>query len=205
MAYSDFQQETVLQELGLDGPPPTNLFPILEAIEVPSWLTSALQIRTRIVLNTEKARSEFVIAPILSAVIGLFDEQLSIFSGQRLDIDPARKLVGECNFLIGSAGPIRALRGPLFSVVEAKRQDIELGLGQCIAQMFGAQLFNQQKSRPIPQVYGCVTTGDDWQFLRLQGNQLVMHDSLFFISQPGLILSAFVTAIRDTLSKYHPL
>jgi hypothetical protein len=198
MAYSEFLLTTVLTELGLDGPPPLNLFPNLQAIVPPSWLLSALQLRTRIMLTTEKARSEFIVAPILSAVLEHFDSRLCIFSGERLDVDPARSLVGECDFLIGSAGPVRSLRAPLFTVVEAKRHDIEQGLGQCIAQMVGAQLFNERQGQPIRYVFGCVTTGDSWQFLRLQGQELTMHDSMFFIDQPGLILAAFLSAIRET-------
>ena len=76
-------------------------------------------------------------------------------------------------------------------MVEAKKQDLETGWGQCIAQMFGARLFNQQHGKELEVVFGCVTTGDDWQILRLQGSVVTFDNTIYYLSQLGKILRVF--------------
>lgn len=51
------------------------------------------------------------------------------------------------------------LRMPIFCVVEAKDNDMKLGLPQCVVQMVGVQYFNDKKQQQLPAIYGCVTTG----------------------------------------------
>ncbi len=60
------------------------------------------------------------------------------------------------------------LQAPLFVVVEAKKQDFDLDIDQCAAQMLGAKIFNTQKGSEVTSIYGCVTTGDDWIFLKME-------------------------------------
>ena len=64
---------------------------------------------------------------------------MAIFSGQRLDVDPERGLVGECDFILALTPPLPRLRAPLVTILEAKKGDIEAALGQCLAQMVGAR------------------------------------------------------------------
>ncbi len=89
----------------------------------------------QLALVSEKARSEFVVAPILLAAREMSRETLTIYSGQRLDVDPERGLQGECDFILALSAPLPRLRAPLLIIVEAKKNDIEAGLGQCVAQM----------------------------------------------------------------------
>ena len=79
--------------------------------------------------SARKARSEFIVAPILLAVRELSGGRVAILSGPRLDVDPARRLSGECDFLLSLSDPLPRLRAPLLAVLEAKRNDIEAGLG----------------------------------------------------------------------------
>ena len=46
--------------------------------------------------------------------------------------------------------------------------------------MVGASLFNQRKGQSIPAIFGCVTTGEIWQFLKLE-NQTVVIDSRSYL------------------------
>ena len=41
-------------------------------------------------------------------------------------------------------------------------------LGQCMAAMIAAELFNRQEENELTTIFGCVTTGDLWRFLKLQ-------------------------------------
>src|SRR3954447_19668324 len=141
-------------------------------------------------LVSEKARSEFILAPILLAVRELSGERVSILSGQRLDVDPARGLLGECDFLLALSDPVSRLRAPLLTVVEAKRNDVKAGLGPCVAQMVAAQVYNQRSGQPLPAVSRCVTTGEAWQFLRLAGAAVTIDQGRLYIDHVGGILAA---------------
>ena len=50
-------------------------------------------------LGTEKAESEFIIAPILLEVKNKFNNRVIFFSGQRFDIDIDKNLIGSCDFI----------------------------------------------------------------------------------------------------------
>lgn len=166
MDYNEFTLESAEAELGIVAHP-GNLFPDLSPVSVPVWLQDLLMRSMQLALVSEKARSEFIVAPILLACRELSGNTVAILSGQRLDVDPARKLQGECDFILALSEPLPRLRAPLMAIVEAKRNDIESALGQCIAQMVGAQLYNERAGQSLTMIYGCVTTGEDWQFLRL--------------------------------------
>ena len=84
--------------------------------------------------------------------------------GQRLDVDPDRGLVGECDYILALTPPVPRLRAPLVTILEAKKGDVEAGLGQCLAQMVGARLFNERAGQPPRPVFGCVTSGEVWSW-----------------------------------------
>ncbi len=191
MAFTDFTLEAVEAELGVT-PHPGVVFRDLAQVPVPDWLTDALARGRELALVSEKARSEFIVAPVLLGVRALSGGRISILSGQRLDVDPDRRLLGECDFILALSEPLPRLRAPLVTIVEAKKNDIEAGLGQCIAQMVAAQLFNERAGR-TGVVYGCVTTGEDWQFLRLDGQAVLIDTTRRYINEVGSILAAFLS------------
>ena len=49
----------------------------------------------------------------------------------------------------------------------------------------------------IPAMAGCVTTGEDWQFLRLVGNAVTIDQGRFYIDNVGGILAALRMAIQQ--------
>jgi hypothetical protein len=164
MAYTDFTLESAEASLGVTSRP-GSLFPNLQPQPIPAWLQDMLGRGMRLALVSEKARSEYIVAPILLAVREAAGDSIAILSGQRLDVDPGRRLVGDCDFLLARSEPVPRLRAPLMAVVEAKKNDIEGGLGQCVAQMVAAQMYNEQAGQPLPTMYGCVTTartGSSW-------------------------------------------
>jgi hypothetical protein len=194
MAYTDFTLESAEATLGVTSRP-GDLFPDLAPAPVPAWLTELLGRGMQLALVSEKARSEFIVAPILLAVRETAHDSVAILSGQRLDVDPERRLVGECDFLLARSEPVPRLRAPVMTVVQAKKNDIEAGLGQCVAQMVAAQLYNERAGQPLAAVYGCVTTGEDWQFLGLSGAAVTLHRPRLYIAEVGLVLAAFGRAV----------
>src|SRR5947209_13559164 len=184
MAYTDFTLETAESRLGVRARP-GDLFPGLAPVPVPEWLRDFIARGMQLALVSEKARSVFIVGPILLACRELTGGALAIFSGQRLDVDPARGLQGECDFILALSDPVPRLRAPVVTVVEAKKNDIEAGLGQCVAQMVAAQVYNERSGQPLPAVYGCVTTGENWQFLRLVGSEVTMGQGRLYIDNVG--------------------
>jgi hypothetical protein len=199
MVYSDFTLETAGRLLGVVSRP-VELFPTSQPAIAPIWLSESL---TRggqgihLSLISEKSRSEFVVAPVLLAGRELSGDRFAIYSGQRLDVDPARGLVGECDFILTASEPVLPLRAPIAVVVEAKKNDIEGGLGQCVAQMVAADQFNQASGRPENPVFGCVTTGEAWQFLKLARSHVLMDRQRYYIDNVDRILGV-IQAIANS-------
>ena len=191
MAYPDFTLESVEAELGVTAHP-GRVFSTLPHATPPAWLTDALARGRELALVSEKARSEFIVAPVLLAVRELSGGRISILSGQRLDVDTGRRLLGECDFILALSEPLPRLRAPLVTIVEAKKNDIEARLGQCIAQMVAAQVFNERAGQS-GVVFGCVTTGEDWQFLRLNEIVVLIDTTRHYINDVGAILAAFLS------------
>jgi hypothetical protein len=188
--YTDFSLETISTALVVSVET-ESLFPALPPCPVPQWLREQLERGTRQVLLSEKARSEFIVVPALLACQDLSPEPISIYSGQRLDVDPGRGLIGECDFILAATAPVPALRAPLMIIVEAKKNDVESGVWQCIAQMVGARIFNERSGRPPAPVYGCVTNGEAWQFLRLVDQLAEIDVRRYYIDNVGGILAVF--------------
>ncbi|HEY9798994.1 MAG TPA: hypothetical protein V6D25_01445 [Leptolyngbyaceae cyanobacterium] len=196
MAYSDFTLEKAAAVLGITTQE-ADLFPELVPLSIPAWLNETLNKRTQLSLISEKARSEFIIVPILLACRDISQDRLAIFSGQRLDIDPAQGLIGECDFILALAPSLPPLRSPIITVVEAKKNDVEAGLGQCIAQMVAADLFNRSSNQPEKPVYGCVTTGEVWQFLQLSQKIAFIDQQRYYLDNVGAILAIVQTIVQQ--------
>ncbi len=189
MAFSDFTLEGVALSLGVTTRDAL-LFPDPRVVEVPVWLRDSLKKLTQLSLISEKARSEFIVVPILLASGELCPTPVAIFSGQRLDVDPALGLVGECDFILAATEPVPPLRAPIATIVEAKKNDIEAGLGQCVAQMVAARMFNQAAGRGEAPVFGCVTTGEVWQFLQLVEGTAAIDRRRYYLDNVEGILAA---------------
>src|SRR5260370_21799937 len=105
----------------------------------------------------------------------MLGHNLRIFSGAPLNVDPVRGLKGECDFILARSESSLVLQAPLMVILEAKKHDIEEGLGQCAAQMLGAKLYNDKEGKPVPYVYGCVTNAESWQFVKLGHEEFTIH------------------------------
>lgn len=192
MTFADFTLEDVIAKLGV-SPVTAELFPDLKPVTVPGWLKEALAYAPPPGAMYEKARSEFLVAPVLAAARALTDFRLAIFSGQLLSVEPAAGLTGECDFILAAGPQILPVRGPILTIVEAKRGDIELGLGQGIAQTVAARRFNEASGVRDRPVYGCVTSGELWQFIRLNGPAAEIDLHRYYIADVGGILAVLLT------------
>jgi hypothetical protein len=124
--------------------------------------------------GSEKARSELIISPVLVELRHLLHRQISIFSGEEFNVDAEHGLNGVCDFLISRSSKLLEIEAPVVMLAEAKKADLKMGLGQCVAEMVAAQQFNRQKGVPIEVIYGCVTSGTQWRFMKLAGNTVTI-------------------------------
>ncbi len=196
MAYSDFSLSQVKKAFELTEKS-ISLFPSVAVVEPSDWLQETLKYSLRLALSSssEKARSEFIIAPILIELERRNTEKLSIYSGENLDVDADRGLRGECDFILSKGTVSLTMQTPIISLVEAKKSDIKRGLGQCVAQMVGAQRFNQIEGNNIPIIYGCVTTGEDWQFLTLEDNRITIDTQRYYVNELEKVLGIFQSIV----------
>ncbi|NJO17410.1 MAG: hypothetical protein HC877_17205 [Thioploca sp.] len=197
MSYSNFTLAQVKKDFGLEEQR-ENLFPHLESIPLSDWFKEVLDIGLELALSSssEKARSEFIVVPILVELEKLHRKSFAIYSGERLDIDESKGLTGECDFILAK-GPLKhTIQSPIVALVEAKKNDITAGLGQCVAQLIGAQIFNEQEGNEIKTIFGCVTTGEDWQFLKLEQNVITIDAKRYYIDSVEKILGIFQEIIR---------
>lgn len=158
--------------------------------KVSDLLKDSLQRHTKMALSQglEKARSEFIIAPILAELYDQAQNELSLFSGWELNVDVELGLIGRCDFLISRSNNQTYLESPIVVAVEAKQDDFRQGINQCIAEMFAARLFNERDGTGIEKIFGCVTTGDVWRFLILDGKSAIIEEKVFELSEVEQII-----------------
>src|SRR5438445_5541652 len=171
MAYSDFTLADLKQRFRLTVDESNNLFADTAEADLPAVLadTLARYLPLAVNVNTEKARSELVIAPVLIEFKLQYRDRISLFSGIEFTVDEAAGLKGRCDYILSRNPEQLALTAPLCVLVEAKNENIVAGIPQCLAEMVAAQKFNGQEKLPDAAVYGAVTTGILWRFLRLDG------------------------------------
>ena len=87
MTYSDFSLDAARKAFGLI----ITVMPLFEKVEplaMTGWLKEAIAKGQQLALVSEKARSELIVVPILLTSRELSHEAFSIYSGQRLDVEP---------------------------------------------------------------------------------------------------------------------
>lgn len=185
MAYSAFTNLEIKNQFGIEQAYQTGLFVSAPPHSASEHLleTLAQGVPFALMQGSEKARSEFIIAPVMFELWRQASGQISIFSGADFTVAPEQGLNGICDFVI-SRSPYQAdIEAPVVVAVEAKQEDFRKGLTQCIAEMIAARLFNERQSKPLGEIFGCVTTGDVWRFLVLRGQQALIENTTYDIRE----------------------
>jgi len=169
MSYSDFTLSKLESEFDLTLNERVEIFPEIKPVTPSQLLREILEenIPLALEIDTEKARSELIIAPIMVDLRKYFKRQISFFSGVDFNVEKDRGLTGRCDFIISYSPKQLEITAPVVTLVEAKNDNIKSGIPQCIAEMVAAQIFNERKQNRIPYIYGAITTGSNWKFLRL--------------------------------------
>lgn len=202
MAYSDFKtinQVKAKFDLTINL---INLFSQSERVEPSEYLKMTLKRNLKVAFDndTEKARSELIIAPLLIEIREIFKGKVSLFSGRDFNVDATQGLNGFCDYILSASPFTLEIESPVVTIVEAKNESTNVGLGQCIAEMVAAQRFNQARDRMIESIYGAVTTGRVWRFLQLADQTVAIDNEELVIENADDINIAKILAILS-----HPI
>nr|VFJ57834.1 MAG: hypothetical protein BECKFM1743A_GA0114220_102021 [Candidatus Kentron sp. FM] len=195
MAYSDFDLRKAKSVFGLTIVETEDLFSAIEEAEISGFLSETLKrnVPLALAIGTEKASSELIIINVFLEIKRKLN--VSLFSGIEFTVDKERGLSGFCDFIIGRSPEQLFLDAPVVAVVEAKNEKIMGGAGQCVAQMMAVRIFNEQEGKPLPCVYGAVTTGHAWKFLKLEGNTVSIDIEDYYIKNPGKIIGILASMV----------
>ena len=199
MPYSSFTLDTVEETFQLEERGAAGIFADREPVEPSAELANALAKKAPLAkaIGTEKAKSELIVADILVELREHFERRISLFSGIEFNVDAANDLSGVCDFVISLSPGQFSLKAPVIVLVEAKRDSLTDGLGQCVAEMVAAQRFNAEKGNDIRCVYGAITSGTEWLFLKLEGQTLSIDMATYHISQCDKVLGILVSMVEQ--------
>ncbi|MBD2597117.1 hypothetical protein H6G74_22725 [Nostoc spongiaeforme FACHB-130] len=198
MPYSQFTIDRLKQDFRLMIVEGVRFFPEnIEPVNPSPRLQAILEdLPWAIAVDTEKARSEVIINPVLLEVRRILHSSISVFSGEEFNVDASIGLNGVCDFLISRSPEQLTVEAPAIVIVEAKKSDLKSGLGQCMAEMVAAQKFNEAKGQPITTIYGTVSSGTQWRFLKLEGQTVTIDFSDYPLPPVEQILSFLVWMVK---------
>jgi hypothetical protein len=193
MAFRDFVYPAVLARLGLTARTAdlsAGASPVPARPEFAALFAECLAIAVPdLGVCTEKARSEFLIAPVLVELRRATGRRFSVFSGMELNVNRARGLNGACDYVLTKGDNQHLREAPIIGVLEAKNEDFcNQGLGQCVAGMYAAQLRDRSAGWAVARVFGACTTGRAWQFLSLDGAALTIDWATYRAADLGRLL-----------------
>ncbi len=170
MGYSNFKKiKTVIKKFKLDMQL-VDLFTAVTPVQPSAWLTESLEIAEIAPLTNEKSKSERIVSPILMEIAKGYRNKISLFSGEDINVRSEDDLSGPCDFFFSLQLPKLYVEAPIISLAESKDEDMEWGIAQCAAQMYGAKLYNEMEGKEIPIIFGCATDGIEWRFMKLENN-----------------------------------
>ena len=199
MAYSNFTLGQVRKAFELETVRKWGIFADIAPVEPSALLTAVLErnMPFALAMGTEKAKSELIVSEVLVELCVHFDNRVSLFSGIDFNVDVSKELTGVCDFLVSLSPEAFELEAPVIALVEAKNSDVKLGVAQCAAEMVAAQRFNAEQGNSIPRVYGAITSGTDWLFLKLEGKTLHIDMRIYTLERCDRILGILASMVKQ--------
>jgi hypothetical protein len=186
MGYSNYKKiKTVIKKFKLDMQLVT-LFEQIKPVQPSAWLVETLEMSDIAPLTNEKSKSERIISPILLEVAKQYRNKISLFSGEDINVKSEDDLCGPCDFFFSLQPPKLYIEAPIISLAESKDEDMEWGIAQCAAQMYGAKLYNEMEGKDIPIIYGCATDSIEWRFIKLE-NDMYYIDNKTITELPKIL------------------
>ncbi len=199
MAYSDFSLEKVKQIFQINTIENSDIFADIPELAASQLLKATLEYNLPVAIasNSEKARSEMIITPVLLDLRRQLNDQINLFSGVEFNVDATQGLNGICDFIITHSSEKLIITAPVIIIVEAKKENITGGLGQCVSEMIAARIFNERAGKENLSIYGTVTTGSVWQFLKLDGQAVQIDLSEYYLKDVNKILGILASGVKS--------
>lgn len=139
----------------------------------------------KISLNSETAKREVMIAPVLHTVIQRVNAALHI----EYPVEVDEKLSGTIDYFFRSSEEL--------IVVEAKKGDFERGFNQLAAEMIAMDKYEEQTE--LENVYGAITIGEVWRFavLERKRKRLIKDVHTFRFPEDLSDIFSFLTGILE--------
>ena len=156
----------------------------------------------RTVITTKKAKSEYIVVPVLKELRRSRTQKFSTYSGCKFNVDSKIGLNGFCDFILSSEMNKIELTMPIISIVEAKDAEIQKSLAQCGAEMYAIHLFNEQQGKPRKAIYGCVTNAFSWCFMKLENKDLFIDPNYIPLTfaNPNEVLAVWQWVLDKSLA-----
>jgi len=196
MNYNKFSFDRIKRRFNLNEVQ-KDLFEGITPIEPSDWLKQTMEITADLPIKTEKARTEFILMPILLELRKRTNRMFTIYSGEYFNVEPREGLAGPSDIILSMGAESYSISSPVMSIVQAYKNNLDLGLGKCVAQMIAADIFNEREDNQITTIYGCVTTGEQWLFLRLEGDTIQIHPHRFFLNELTDIIGMFQSMLDN--------
>lgn len=202
MAYRDLPFWKLRDQFGISD--------TVEPLELPGQLLEpstslreALEGAQLLPLRNEKIKSKAIVSPVLLDSIKRNRDFFTLHSGENLPAQREVGITGECDFFISKNTRTFEIGLPILAVVVAKKDVFHLGVPPCAAQMVGTLLMNRTQEHPVREIYGCVTTAEQWRFMHLQNNHIIIDKRIYDLRELPVILGIsqyILDHYRDFLS-----
>jgi len=165
--FTDFTLQDVKEIFDLEEKKREAIFDNITVLEPSAWLKEGFSALDQRSFNTEKERSEALIYPILFEIEKRNHFSFKLFSGENVNFNEEKGLKGELDFAY-SLKNTSYLEAPIFTVIEAKNDNITRHWGQILAQMIGVKEENAKEENDLKTIFGCISTGESWHFVKLE-------------------------------------
>jgi hypothetical protein len=198
MSYEEFNLEQISSDFGLAIEENFELFADIQEVQLDEFFLRYLHnnIPLAVAISTEKAKSEMILAQILIELRRMLNNQISLFSGVKFNVDSTRGLNGFCDFLISRSRQQSFIKSPVVAIVEAKNDNIKSGYAQCMAEMIAAKIFNEREDKEFESIFGVVTNGNQWKFLKLNKEVIYIDLNDYYIISPEKIMGILISMVK---------
>lgn len=199
MAYRDFTLSELVKNFNLKINQTSGLFAAFEELESSEYLKYNVKeyLTFGKGINTHEPNHKLITYSVLMEAKNRLITHTSLFSEVNFNVDSEMGLSGTCDFLVGLSAE-KFISRPLINVVQSKSENLNFYLGQCIAQMLASQLFNDWENNEIKTIYGVVTNGTLWRFMKLVSQTVYIDLTAYHISYVNKILGILCSAIART-------
>lgn len=200
--FSDFKKrDDLVTHLGLEInsdllTPGEKTPPLQPSALLSQYLKEILD--TPLQLINEQMAREGLIFPILLEIYKNFKDNISFFAGTEIETNGTAP-GGVCDYVLTGKPRMDVPRLPFICVVEAKKQDFDMGAYQCGAELYACRIKNEQEGFIYPFYFGCVTTGLSWVFIKLEDNLLTRDRYYYTLENLPRLLGAWRWVLNQQL------